>query len=165
VSNRSRLVARLAWVGQALLFAICFLTCKREARPFRDGAMRGSAVAPYDDNAWGMSEGQRLYAQMNCMGCHAHGGGGMGPALMDGAWRYGASDTAIFDSIVSGRPNGMPAFRNRLGDDQIWQLVAYVKSIGGRAAKAAAAARDDHMAVAPGPASIDPKPIVEERTP
>ena len=34
---------------------------------------------PYDDNAPGTSEGQVLFEQMNCSGCHSNGGGGMGP--------------------------------------------------------------------------------------
>ena len=121
------------------------------------------ASGPYAKNAWGMSEGQRLYAQMNCLGCHAHGGGGMGPPLMDSQWIYGFDDIAIFSSIVNGRPNGMPSFRGRLSDDQAWQLVAYVKSLGGNASKFAAAVRDDHMAVAPGPALVEPSPIVQQK--
>src|SRR5881398_1810180 len=37
----------------------------------------------YDNNAPAIAEGQRLYMQMNCVGCHFHGGGGMGPPLME----------------------------------------------------------------------------------
>ena len=43
----------------------------------------------YDNNAPALAEGQQLYTQMNCVGCHSHGGGGMGPPLMDDEWRYG----------------------------------------------------------------------------
>ena len=136
--------------------------CRRERREF-SGAFAGNlSASPYNDNAWGMGEGQRLYSQMNCVGCHAHGGGGMGPPLMDSKWIYGFEDTAIFTSIVEGRPNGMPSFRARLGDDQVWQLVAYVKSLGGNASKSSAATRDDHMAVAPGPARVEPSPNVRQ---
>jgi cytochrome c oxidase cbb3-type subunit 3 len=148
--------------------------CKREERPFRGLAeershlgltvlSRSRGRSPYAENAWGMSEGQRLYAQMNCAGCHAHGGGGMGPPLMDGKWIYGFDDAAIFETIARGRPNGMPAYGDRLNDDQIWKLVAFVKSLGGHAPAAAAAARDDHMAVAPGPARVGPQPLVEQK--
>ena len=153
--------------------------CRREERPFQGkvhdqpgvlekrsngdrerAGLRSGVSDPYAANAWGMNEGQRLYAQMNCVGCHAHGGGGMGPALMDGRWIYGFDDASTFESIVNGRPNGMPAFRPRLSDDQAWQLVAYVKSLGGNASKAVAAVRDDHMALTPGPARVDPQPII-----
>src|SRR5437016_11900006 len=37
----------------------------------------------YQESAYAVSEGQKLYDQYNCSGCHAHGGGGIGPALMD----------------------------------------------------------------------------------
>ncbi|HZI43396.1 MAG TPA: c-type cytochrome, partial [Gemmatimonadaceae bacterium] len=42
--------------------------------------------APYDDNAWAVSEGKSLYNKMNCSGCHFQGGGGIGPPLMDEEW-------------------------------------------------------------------------------
>jgi hypothetical protein len=36
----------------------------------------------YQESAYAVSEGQTLYEEYNCVGCHAHGGGGIGPALM-----------------------------------------------------------------------------------
>ena len=41
-------------------------------------------------------EGQLLFEQMNCSGCHANGGGGMGPPLMDDEWIYGSQPNQIF---------------------------------------------------------------------
>ena len=55
------------------------------------------------------------------------GGGGIGPALMDNKWRYGSSLDQIYHSIADGRPNGMPTWRGKIPDSQIWQLAAYVK--------------------------------------
>jgi len=37
----------------------------------------------YEESAYAVSEGQKLYDAYNCVGCHAHGGGGIGPPLMD----------------------------------------------------------------------------------
>jgi len=45
---------------------------------------------------------------------------------MDDEWIYGFEPVNIFATIVEGRPNGMPSFRNRIPDYQVWQLVAYV---------------------------------------
>ena len=45
---------------------------------------------PSQTNAYELSQGKRLYGWFNCAGCHADGGGRLGPALMDGWWRYGA---------------------------------------------------------------------------
>lgn len=83
----------------------------------------------YDGNDDMIQAGKQLYAAMNCVGCHSHGGGGMGPALMDDTWIYGSSIEHIVATIREGRPNGMPSYRGRLPDDQIWQIAAYVRSL------------------------------------
>ena len=66
---------------------------------------------------------------MNCTGCHFNGGGGMGPALMCGYWRYGGQIDQIYESIAQGRPNGMPSWQLLLQPTMIWELAAYVKSL------------------------------------
>ena len=106
---------------------------------------------PYDDNAYGTTQGQQLFNQMNCSGCHANGGGGMGPPLIDDEWIYGSRPDQIFATIAEGRANGMPAWKYRLTTDQIWQLVAYVRSLAALTPKSARPGRDDHMMVRPAP--------------
>src|SRR5947209_14458950 len=99
----------------------------------------------YDNNAPALAEGQYLYMQMNCVGCHAHGGGGMGPPLMDDEWRYGGRIDQIAATIAEGRPNGMPAWRNKLTEDQIWKLAAYVRTLSGQPSKDATPSRAEEM--------------------
>lgn len=105
----------------------------------------------YDDNAYGTTEGQILFDQMNCSGCHSNGGGGMGPALMDDEWLYGSLPRQIFASIAEGRANGMPSWKYRLTNKQIWQLVAYVRSLSSLTPKGARSGRSEHMMVKPAP--------------
>ena len=105
----------------------------------------GTVQNPFRDNAFALSEGKRLYSAYNCVGCHAHGGGAIGPALMDHRWIYGSRPDQIYSTIIEGRPNGMPAFGGRIPDQQVWQLVAYVESLSGNVSKAAAPARNDDM--------------------
>jgi cytochrome c oxidase cbb3-type subunit 3 len=114
-------------------------------------AVSDTSEGPYDDNAHGTTEGQMLFEQMNCSGCHANGGGGMGPALMDDQWLYGSRPDQIFATIAEGRPNGMPTWKYRLNNQQIWQLVAYVRSLSGLTPKGARPSREDHMTVKPAP--------------
>lgn len=102
--------------------------------------------SPFQANAYGMGEGKRLFSAYNCTGCHAQGGGSIGPPLMDDQWIYGASPNQIYLSIVQGRPDGMPAFGGRIPDQQVWQIVAYVQSMSGQTPRHAAAGRDDDMA-------------------
>jgi cytochrome c oxidase cbb3-type subunit III len=108
----------------------------------------GTVESPFRDNAYGLSEGKRLYAAFNCKGCHANGGGAIGPALMDHRWIYGSRPEQIYSTIVEGRPNGMPAFGGRIPDQQLWQIVAYVQSLSGNASQAAAPSRNDNMSAA-----------------
>jgi cytochrome c oxidase cbb3-type subunit 3 len=160
--------------------------CKREDRGFRvttPSAARAQGVrltplqagpaspdAPaksaYEENAYAMSEGQRLFTAFNCSGCHGNGGGGMGPALLDEKWRYGSDPHQIYATIMEGRPNGMPSFRGKLPDHQAWQLAAYVRSLSGLVAQTAAPGRNDHMKNSPPGNSVDPVPQVKgERAP
>ena len=106
-----------------------------------------SQESPFRGNAWGMSEGKRLYNAYNCSGCHANGGGGMGPPLMDDRWIYGAAPANIYQTIVEGRPNGMPAFRGKIPSTQVWMIVAYVQSMNGQAPIDVMPGRADHMRV------------------
>jgi len=106
---------------------------------------RPPAIDPYSTNAYAVNEGKRLYSWYNCEGCHARGGGGIGPPLMDATWIYGAEPANIFATIVQGRPNGMPSFRGRMPEYQVWQLVAYVRSMSGLLRKDVAPSRDDHI--------------------
>jgi mono/diheme cytochrome c family protein len=84
-----------------------------------------------------VAEGKRLFVQMNCAGCHGYDlGGSMGPNLKDNYWRYGGSPGAIYRSIASGHPQGMPAWSKALPPNEIWQLTAYIQSFGGATAPA-----------------------------
>jgi cytochrome c oxidase cbb3-type subunit 3 len=78
-----------------------------------------------------LAEGKWLFDHFNCSGCHASGGGAIGPPLMDDEWIYGSSAGNIFWTIIEGRPQGMPAYGGRIAERQVWQLVAYVRSLSG----------------------------------
>ena len=83
----------------------------------------------YYANAAAVITGKQLFHQYNCSGCHSNGGGGMGPSLMDDEWIYGGRLTQIHQTIVEGRPNGMPSWGGKIPDQQIWQIAAYVRSM------------------------------------
>jgi cytochrome c oxidase cbb3-type subunit III len=149
-----------------LLLAVCVGGCSREERRFTDSfpsdsgplaitqsdlrpggreALYSGGKSPYDYNAQAISQGKELFDSFNCSGCHAHGGGAIGPALMDDKWIYGSAAENIYATIMEGRPNGMPSFRGRIPPQQVWQLVAYVRSMSGQVSKDAAPSRSDHL--------------------
>jgi cytochrome c oxidase cbb3-type subunit III len=116
-------------------------------KPGESEAEANNGPGPFHYNAYAVSEGQKLYMSFNCVGCHFHGGGGIGPPLMDTNWIYGSQPQNIHDTIVEGRPNGMPSFRGRIPDYQIWEIVAYVRSMSGQLPATVAPARPDNMNV------------------
>ena len=50
---------------------------------------------------------------------------------------------SIAASIRDGRPHGMPAFKNRMTIEEVWQLSGYVKAISAYSASVNAPARND----------------------
>jgi cytochrome c oxidase cbb3-type subunit III len=170
---------KVAAVAVALLLA----ACQREERRFDDPAgdkrvmsrpaadlfpgdaapaTMPSAAAPaenpYARNAWGLSQGEKFYRWFNCNGCHSNGGGGIGPALMDGTWIYGGDAASVYQSIVAGRPNGMPSFRDRLTEQQAWQLVTYVHYLAGNVRPDMVPGRSDGMNKGSSPTPDDTRP-------
>jgi cytochrome c oxidase cbb3-type subunit 3 len=113
---------------------------------------------PYETDAYNLSQGKRLYAWFGCAACHGDGRGGAGPSFLDGWWLYGPEMVSIVASIRDGRPHGMPAFRDRMTIEQIWQLAGYVQTIGSYTPKIAAPSRNDDKQARPaenrGPARI-----------
>ena len=95
------------------------------AEPVHEKSEVGRAYANDPEQ---VAAGRQIYMAFNCVGCHFHGGGGMGPPLMDDQWIYGGSVENIAASILQGRPNGMPSFRAIVAGNQVCQLAAYVKS-------------------------------------
>jgi cytochrome c oxidase cbb3-type subunit 3 len=105
-----------------------------------------SVKNPYEGNSYAASEGQRLFEWYNCAGCHFRGGGGIGPALMDDVWIYGKEPANLYETIVEGRPNGMPAWRGKIPEYQVWQLVTYVEELkGDRSISAPPGPRQEHL--------------------
>lgn len=133
--------ARLALFGDAA----------RESPLRPGGPVQPQAVVinPYNGSAYDITEGQRLFDWYNCSGCHSHGGGGIGPPLIKKNWIYGGEPENLFDTIVKGRPNGMPSWGGRIPEYQIWQIIAFVRSMNGEQPKSATAGRADMIQPSP----------------
>jgi cytochrome c oxidase cbb3-type subunit III len=164
---RARLVCAI--VGCCSMFLLG--SCQREKRDIRPAPTRlaiyGDAARqspllpggpvqsqpvvtnPYNGSAYDISEGQRLYNWYNCSGCHFQGGGGIGPPLIKTEWIYGGEPANLFDTIVKGRPNGMPSWGGRIPEYQIWQIVAYVRSMNGQQPRSASLSRPDTIQTNP----------------
>lgn len=89
--------------------------------------------------------GEQLFTNLGCAGCHRMDGAGVGPSL-ENVFGYeqplADGSTVLADEnylrssilnpgsqIVQGYANVMPAYEGQLSEDQINQLVAYIKSL------------------------------------
>lgn len=84
---------------------------------------------PYTGDATATMQGRKLFVWYNCYGCHGgHGGGGIGPSLRGVA--NGNSPAQLFEIIAQGTRKGMPAWGLKIPEQQVWELVAYIQSLG-----------------------------------
>ena len=112
-------------------------------------------MEPFDYAAWlsgGSSHesmtqtGERLFTQLGCATCHTADNTGRGPSLVglygkmqtlrSGETRV-ADEGLIRQAIVSPNsvilpnyPPVMPTFQGQINEEQVLQLIAYVKSLG-----------------------------------
>lgn len=114
----------------AVTIALAAVACAPRPAPQADARPpTDSVVNPLAGNSDAAAAGEKLFGSMNCDGCHGGGAlGFVGPNLVDGRWRYGGSDAAVYQSILKGRPQGMPAYGGMLSEGTVWQLVTYLKS-------------------------------------
>jgi mono/diheme cytochrome c family protein len=85
-----------------------------------------------------VAAGKKAYAG-KCASCHgANGQGGAGndlvpaaPSLVDGDWKHGGTDGELFNNIKNGIPPefNMVPFKDQLKDDDIWNVVNFLRSI------------------------------------
>jgi len=89
--------------------------------------------------------GQRLFQERGCATCHVEAGGGRGPSLrgvfghpvrLTSGLTATADESYLREAIltpnshpVAGYPPIMPAFQGQLDEEQILDLVAYIRSL------------------------------------
>lgn len=80
------------------------------------------------------SEGAVLFAE-NCAACHGEMGLGDreqgAPNLADAIWLYGGSRDALIESITNARFGVMPAWGQRLSEEDVRAVSTYVHALGG----------------------------------
>ncbi|WP_085316143.1 cytochrome c(L), periplasmic [Derxia lacustris] len=86
---------------------------------------------PYNADKVAIEHGESLFSTA-CSGCHGHNAEGkLGPGLADDYWTYNANknDVGLFSSIFGGLQGQMGPQRGRLTQDEILQVMAWVRSI------------------------------------
>lgn len=93
---------------------------------------------PIASNPESIEAGKKLY-QRHCASCHGPNGkgdggmalsGGEPSDLTDETWDYGSTDGEIFVNIRDGVSADMLAYKEKLEEKQIWQVVTFTRSLG-----------------------------------
>lgn len=94
---------------------------------FAVGCDRGSHGGEYGTRSPQVTAGAALFEQ-HCSTCHGKEGRGghMTDPLKRGSFSFGGSKEEIMETILQGRPQGMPAFQGSLDGEQVESLAAYV---------------------------------------
>lgn len=117
-----------------------------------------ATLVKYKDDKLGVSLGKSVYLT-NCVTCHRNDGtGNVGPNLTDQHYKNVKKIEDIYTVLVNGAGGGaMPAWKNRLSQNEIVMVAAYVASMRGTPAPANAKAPEGNI--------IPPWPTLEEVAP
>jgi len=85
---------------------------------------------PFANDPKAAEEGRPVF-RLFCSPCHGiKAAGGRGPDLTRGVYSVGESDAALFEVIAGGATGTeMPEYMGRLGEENIWRLVSYIRSV------------------------------------
>ncbi len=128
--SKSPGLARVRFVpALALAVLVQLIACRQEppsppANPQTAATGKPGSVARRDDGP-----GAPLYAA-HCAGCHGVDlAGGRAHSLFDARWLSTTKDDRILASIKNGLPGTeMTGFNHILADQQMWELVQYIRS-------------------------------------
>jgi mono/diheme cytochrome c family protein len=125
-----------------LLFIVIgasILNGAQSAAPRRGGNAEAAKIAnPVPRTPESIAAGRKTYARL-CVRCHGPegkgdgggaGAGGQPADFTDAAWDFGSSDGEIFSVIRDGTSADMEAYKERLKETEVWELVHYLKSLG-----------------------------------
>lgn len=93
-------------------------------------------VSPIANSKAAVPKGKATYLRL-CQYCHGFDGKAhenidfQATNLTDlSAWKHGTDPQSIFNAIKNGAGDDMPAFKTKASDDEIWQMVSFILSIG-----------------------------------
>lgn len=125
-------------IGLVMIVAACLVATAAGAHRSQRNVEAQKLKNPEAVNAEAIEAGRKLF-QRYCASCHGAGGkgdggmalsGGTPSDLTDETWDYGSTDGEIFVAIRDGVSSDMLAYKERLTDKQIWQVVGFVRSLG-----------------------------------
>ena len=127
LARADRILALACWLVAAALVLMLFAGPELVAEDKAPGPdAKAAGAAPYSSSPGGASaaDGEQLFKD-NCGSCHtlsaAGTSGTVGPNLDDVSL-----DASAIEDIVRGGRGGMPAFGDKLSDDEVSAVAAFV---------------------------------------
>ena len=126
-------------IAAAIAFLVTAAAAAAQEPPAEPHA-RADAQAlenPVEPTRESLVAGRQRYVFL-CRQCHGNRGagdgdmshaGGIPSDFTDDVWTHGASDGEIFTVIKEGVTADMQGYGNQLRDEDIWNLVNYIKSL------------------------------------
>jgi putative heme-binding domain-containing protein len=110
-------------------FVVAFLSAATAAAAQVASPPTAATRNPLAGDPKAITGGAVLFRQ-ECAFCHGVSarGGMRGPDLTTGAWSHGGSDAELA-ATISGGVAGTAMPPNKLTDDEIWQIVAYLRTL------------------------------------
>ena len=124
------------WPAGRLVFAGAAAAQEHPAEP-QEHAGAQALENPVEATRESLAAGRQRYVFL-CRQCHGNRGagdgdmshaGGIPSDFTDDVWTHGASDGEIFTVIKEGVSADMQGYGNQLRDEDIWNLVNYIKSL------------------------------------
>ena len=110
------------------------VACIAQAATTREQA--GELDNPIAYTKGSVARGRRHYLRL-CQTCHGADGRALENIDFEASdltspdyWASGDTDGDLFHSTKEGAGTEMPAFRDKLSDEQIWEIVNFIRSIG-----------------------------------
>jgi cbb3-type cytochrome c oxidase subunit III len=120
------------------IISVLVLACAGRLAVAAQDPQAAKATNPIASTPESIAAGRQIF-QKSCAPCHGiRGEGGPGndlipaaPSLVDDKWDHGSTDGEIFDNIKNGVPPdfNMVPWKDQLKDDDIWDVVNYIRSI------------------------------------
>lgn len=128
--------SKKAFVLVVAVFSFITMSAFLFQQQWKAPASADSKKNPLTNDASVAAAGKVVYAK-ECQSCHGKKGKGDGPSAADldvsvgdmtSAKTQGQTDGALFWKISEGK-KPMPSFKKKLSEDQVWQVVIYMRTL------------------------------------
>jgi len=85
---------------------------------------------PYKEDSKAIETGRKIF-EIKCSQCHGPDGGGgpEAPDLTDKVTIYSSKEKDVFKTIYFGTEKGMPTWKDELGSENIWKVMAFLGTL------------------------------------